>query len=208
MKLPQVVAASALATLMAAQAAERSIDKQVEVAASVDEVWEAWTTRDGIKSFFAPDANVDPRVGGAFQIYMDPLAEPGLKGADEMRFMALQPKKMISFDWNAPPHLAQARKQRTFVVVRFEPVSDKLTRVTLHHTGWGDGGEWDKTFDYFERAWPYVLGNLKKRFDGQPQDWAPWMEELRKMHAGVSNPSNAPKTAAEAASAPKPAPKQ
>jgi hypothetical protein len=125
-----------------------------------------------------------------------------------MRFMALQPKKMISFDWNAPPHLAQARKQRTFVVVRFEPVSDKLTRVTLHHTGWGDGGEWDKTFDYFERAWPYVLGNLKKRFDGQPQDWAPWMEELRKMHAGVSNPSNAPKTAAEAASAPKPAPKQ
>jgi len=208
MNLPQVVAASALATLMAAQAAERSIDKQVEVAASVDEVWEAWTTRDGIKSFFAPDANVDPRVGGAFQIYMDPLAEPGLKGADEMRFMALQPKKMISFDWNAPPHLAQARKQRTFVVVRFEPVSDKLTRVTLHHTGWGDGGEWDKTFDYFERAWPYVLGNLKKRFDGQPQDWAPWMEELRKMHAGVSNPSNAPKTAAEAASAPKPAPKQ
>ena len=208
MKLPQVVAASALATLMAAQAAERSIDKQVEVAASVDEVWEAWTTRDGIKSFFAPDANIDPRVGGAFQIYMDPLAEPGLKGADEMRFMALQPKKMISFDWNAPPHLAQARKQRTFVVVRFEPVSDKLTRVTLHHTGWGDGGEWDKTFDYFERAWPYVLGNLKKRFDGQPQDWAPWMEELRKMHAGVSNPSNAPKTAAEAASAPKPAPKQ
>jgi uncharacterized protein YndB with AHSA1/START domain len=208
MKLPQVVAASALATLMAAQAAERSIDKQVEVAASVDEVWEAWTTRDGIKSFFAPDANVDPRVGGAFQIYMDPLAEPGLKGADEMRFMALQPKKMISFDWNAPPHLAQARKQRTFVVVRFEPVSDKLTRVTLHHSGWGDGGEWDKTFDYFERAWPYVLGNLKKRFDGQPQDWGPWMEELRKMHAGVSNPSNAPKTAAEAASAPKPAPKQ
>jgi uncharacterized protein YndB with AHSA1/START domain len=208
MKLPQVVAASALATLMGAQAAERSIDKQVEVAASVDEVWEAWTTRDGIKSFFAPDANIDPRVGGAFQIYMDPLAEPGLKGADEMRFMALQPKKMISFDWNAPPHLAQARKQRTFVVVRFEPVSDKLTRVTLHHTGWGDGGEWDKTFDYFERAWPYVLGNLKKRFDGQPQDWAPWMEELRKMHAGVSNPSNAPKTAAEAASAPKPAPKQ
>jgi hypothetical protein len=34
------------------------------------------------------------------------------------------------------------------------------------------------------------------------------MEELRKMHAGVTNPSNAPKTAAEAASAPKPAPKQ
>lgn len=185
MKIAPAVAATALAiaSLGAALAAERSIDKQIDVAASLDEVWGAWTTRDGIRSFFAPDANIDARVGGAFQIYMDPLAEPGLKGADEMRFMALQPKRMISFDWNAPPHLAQARQQRTFVVVRFEPVSDKITRVTLHHTGWGDGGEWDKSFDYFERAWPAVLANLKKRFDGQPQDWTEWMEQLRKWHA-------------------------
>jgi len=195
MKLIRIAAASALAasTFGAAVAAERSIDKHVEVAASIDEVWDAWTTRDGIRSFFAPDANVDPRVGGAFQIYMDPLAEPGMKGADEMRFMALQPKTMISFDWNAPPHLAQARAQRTFVVVRIAPVSDKLTRVTLHHTGWGDGGEWDKTFDYFERAWPQVLGNLKKRFDGQPQDWTEWMNQLRKWHAEPKAAASAPK---------------
>lgn len=199
MNITQLVAACALGAAMlgAAKAAERSIDTQIEVAASLDEAWDAWTTRDGIRSFFAPDANVDPRVGGAFEIYIDPLAKPGLKGADEMRFMALQPKKMISFDWNAPPHLAQARKQRTFVVVRFEPISAKLTKVTLHHTGWGDGGEWDKAFDYFDRAWPHVLGNLKKRFDGQPQDWTAWMDELRKMHA------DAAKDATEAASAPK-----
>lgn len=199
MNITQLVAACALGAAMlgAAKAAERSIDTQIEVAASLDEAWDAWTTRDGIRSFFAPDANVDPRVGGAFEIYIDPLAKPGLKGADEMRFMALQPKKMISFDWNAPPHLAQARKQRTFVVVRFEPISAKLTKVTLHHTGWGDGGEWDKAFDYFDRAWPHVLGNLKKRFDGQPQDWTAWMDELRKMHA------DAAKDATEGASAPK-----
>ena len=82
MKIAPAVAATALAiaSLGAALAAERSIDKQIDVAASLDEVWGAWTTRDGIRSFFAPDANIDARVGGAFQIYMDPLAEPGLKG--------------------------------------------------------------------------------------------------------------------------------
>lgn len=174
---------AACALCGASQAAERSIDKQVEVAATLDQAWDAWTTRDGIVSFFAPDAKIEPRVGGAFQIYIDPLAEPGMKGADDMRFMAVQPKKMISFDWNAPPHLAEARKQRTFVVVRFEPVSDKLTRVSLHHTGWGDGGEWDATYAYFDRAWGGVLGNLKKRFDVGPQDWTQWMDQLRKMHA-------------------------
>ncbi len=104
-----------------------------------------------------------------------------MKGADDMRFMALQPKQMLSFDWNAPPHLPAARQQRTFVVLRFAPVSEKETRVSLHHTGWGEGGEWDKTFAYFDRAWDNVLANLKKRFESGPQDWSEWMKSLRKM---------------------------
>jgi len=163
-----------------ALAAERAIDKSIEIAATVDQAWAAWTTREGITSFFAPDARIEPRVGGAFQVYFDPMAEPGMKGADDMRFMALQPKKMISFDWNAPPHLPEARAQRTFVVVRFEPVTAQATRVTLHHTGWGDGGEWDKNYAYFNGAWGAVLGNLKKRFDSGPQDWTAWLEQLKK----------------------------
>lgn len=171
-----------LLSVASAGAAERSIDKEVVVAASVDEVWDAWTTRAGITSFFAPDARIDPKVGGAFEIYIDPLGAPGQRGADDMRFLALQPKKMLSFDWNAPPHLPAARQQRTFVVVRLEPVAEKRTRVTLHHTGWGDGGEWDKAYAYFDRAWSGVLGNLKKRFDTGPMDWTEWMASLRKMH--------------------------
>jgi uncharacterized protein YndB with AHSA1/START domain len=164
----------------AGQAAERAIDREVVVAATLDQAWEAWTTREGIVSFFAPDAEIEARVGGAFHIHIDPTAPAGMKGADDMRFMALQPKKMLSFDWNAPPSLPQARAQRTFVVVRFEPLGERETRVSLHHTGWGDGGEWDKAYAYFDRAWGNVLANLKKRFESGPIDWTEWMAQLRK----------------------------
>jgi len=165
----------------AVHATERAIDREIVVAATPEQVWDAWTTREGITSFFAPDAKIEARVGGAFEIYINPLAEPGLKGADDMRFLALQPPRMLSFTWNAPPSLPEARQQRTFVVVRIQPVSEKETRVTLHHTGWGDGGEWDKAYAYFDRAWGNVLGNLKKRFDSGPVDWTDWLEQLRKM---------------------------
>jgi len=174
-----LIATASLAPV--ALAAERAIDKEVVIAATPDEAWDAWTTREGIVSFFAPDARIDARVGGAFQIYINPLAEPGMKGADDMRYMALQPKKMVSFDWNAPPSLPEVRGQRTFVVVRLEPVGERQTRVTLHHAGWGDGGEWDKAYAYFDRAWGNVLGNLKKRFESGPVDWTAWLESLRKM---------------------------
>lgn len=172
------LAACALLPTVAA-AAERAIEKQVEIAASLDDAWAAWTTREGIVSFFAPEAVIDARVGGDFHIHFDPTAAPGGKGADDMRFLALQPKRMLSFDWNAPPHLPQARTQRTFVIVRFEPIGERVTRVSLHHTGWGDGGEWDQAYTYFDRAWGFVLGNLKKRFDSGPIDWTDWMTQLR-----------------------------
>ena len=173
-----LAAASLALAAVAVPAAERSLDKEVVVTATLDQAWAAWTTRDGIRSFFAPDAVVDPRVGGAFHIYMDPGGEPGMKGADDMRFMALQPKRMLSFDWNAPPSLPEARAQRTFVVVRFFPVDEGHTRVTLHHVGWGDGGEWDKAYAYFDRAWGSVLDNLKQSFETGPRDWTAWLQRL------------------------------
>ena len=179
--LPATLATLALAA-HAGQAQERSIDKQVVVAAPIEAVWQAWTSKAGIESFFAPEAEVEPRVGGAFHIHIDPYAVPGMKGADDMRFMALQPPTMLSFDWNAPPSLPEARQQRTFVLVRLAAVDGGSTRVSLHHTGWGDGGEWDKTYAYLDKAWGFVLGNLKKRFDVGPQDWTGWREQLKKSH--------------------------
>ena len=172
--------------LCAAQ--DRALQKEVTVAAPIDAVWQAWTTRAGIESFFAPEAQVEARVGGAFHIHIDPYGEPGSKGADDMRFMALQPPKMLSFDWNAPPSLPEVRRQRTFVVVRLADIDGKATRVTLHHTGWGDGGEWDKAFGYFDKAWANVLGNLKKRFETGPVDWSDWLAQLKKMHAAPAAP--------------------
>jgi uncharacterized protein YndB with AHSA1/START domain len=172
-----------------AAAAERSIDKEVVVAATLDEAWAAWTTREGVVGFFAPEAEVDARPGGAFHVHFDPTAPAGSKGADDMRFLAVQPKKMLSFDWNAPPSLPEARAQRTVVVVRFLPVAPDATRVTLHHTAWGSGGEWDEAYAYFDRAWGTVFANLKQRFERGPRDWTEWLLQLKKHHEEAPRPS-------------------
>ena len=179
---------AALAWAGFAHAAERSIDKEVVVTAPIQAVWQSWTTKAGIESFFAPEAEIEAKVGGAFHIHINPFGEPGMKGADDMRFMALQAPMMLSFDWNAPPSLPEIRKQRTFVVVRLADIDGKSTRVSLHHTGWGEGGEWDKAYAYFDRAWGNVLANLKKRHDSGPVDWTDWLARLKAPPAAASAP--------------------
>lgn len=174
------LAALLLAALPPGTAAqERAIVKTATVKAPVAEVWRAWTTAEGIKGFFAPDARVEPRPGGLFEIHFNPYARPGMKGADGMVFLALQEPRMLSFTWNAPPHLPEVRGQRTSVTVRLEPAADGATRVRLTHTGWGDGGQWDQAHAYFDRAWGSVLAGLEKRFAEGPKDWTDWLGQVK-----------------------------
>lgn len=156
----------------------KTINESITIKTTPAAVYKAWTTREGIRSFFAPDAVIEPRVGGLFEIHMNPFAESGMKGADDMRYLALQEDRMVSFTWNAPPSLPEARKQRTYVTVRMQPQGDE-TVVTLFHGGFGEGGEWDKTHAYFSRAWPNVLKNLKKSFEEKPFDWEPWLKQMK-----------------------------
>jgi uncharacterized protein YndB with AHSA1/START domain len=99
---------------------ERAICAETVVNASQDEVWDAWTTEEGVKSFLAPACNVDVRVDGPYEIFFDPEAELGRRGAEGAKILALQPEKMLSITWNAPPELSEVRKQWTHVTVRFE----------------------------------------------------------------------------------------
>ncbi|MCX7179355.1 MAG: SRPBCC domain-containing protein, partial [Proteobacteria bacterium] len=93
---------------LSASAAEPDIELTVSVKAPVAEVWKAWTTAAGITSFFAPEAEIDARPDGDFHVFMDPYAAPGMKGADDMRVLAVETEKLLSFTWNAPPSLAEA----------------------------------------------------------------------------------------------------
>ncbi|WP_051318771.1 SRPBCC family protein [Chitinimonas koreensis] len=166
------------------QAAESGIELAVTVKAPVASVWQAWTTSTGITSFFAPEAEVEARPDGPFRIIIDPYAAPGMQGADDMKVLAAEPEKLLSFTWNAPPHLPQARQQRTVVILRFAPEGEAATRLTLSHLGWGSSGEWPQARAYFEKAWPNVLGQLQRRFEtGQPQDWTAWRAQLKQWHA-------------------------
>lgn len=177
MRMVMAIVAAALA--LGAHGAERSIAREVVVKAPVEAVWMSWTTSEGIQSFFAPEARVEARPDGAFHVHFNPYAPPGAKGADDMRVLAVQEKKLISFTWNAPPHLPEVRAQRTFVTVRLAPASPTETRVSLHHSGWGEGSQWEQAYDYFDRAWGSVLANLQKSFSDGPIDWKPFLARMK-----------------------------
>ena len=87
--------------------------------------------------------------------------------------LAFEPPRRLAFTWNAPPTIPTIRDSgvHTLVYVELEPLAADKTRVTMTHTGWGVGEDWDKTYAYFDKAWEAVLSNLRYRFAVGPVNW-------------------------------------
>ena len=150
----------------------RVIEKEITVSGSPVDVWTAWTTNDGVRSFFAPDSVVELAVGGKYEIYFNSTMPYGGKGSEGCKVLTFAPGKNFSFSWNAPPAipLLRASGEYTRVDLEFKPVGAG-TNVSLRHTIEKEGEDWVKYYDYFMRAWDVVLGRLQLYFVSGPIDW-------------------------------------
>jgi uncharacterized protein YndB with AHSA1/START domain len=138
----------------------RLLMKSCVVHAPRKNIWAAFTTSDGAETFFAPEAHIELRLNGRYELYFDTGAEPGSRGSEGCHVLSFIPLEMLSFTWNAPPAFPEIRGKHTFVVVEFDEIEPCKTAVTLTHAGWGSGGQWDDVYAYFEQAWDIVLHNL------------------------------------------------
>lgn len=149
----------------------KRIEKEIVVPASLSDVWAAWTTVAGVKTFFAPEANVELRPGGPYEMLFGPDQPKGLQGSEGCEILTMRPMELLSFTWSAPPPWPDIRKERAIVVLQFYDLGKSKTRVTLTHLGFGQGKGWEEVHHYFIEAWPVVLGRLKDRFEKGPIDW-------------------------------------
>lgn len=146
--------------------------KQVEVAAEPRAVFEVFSSKKGIQTFFAQDGLVELAINGAYELYFDLEAKAGLRGNEGGRILCFVPGELLCFTWNNPPSIPSIRDHFSWVVIRFAPLAEKRTRVELIHLGFGAGPEWSRSLKYFDRAWTVVLSRLAHSFSAGSIDWS------------------------------------
>ncbi len=150
---------------------DRVIEHTREVALPIRDAFGCWTSTEAITGWLVNHARVEPWPGGAFEMYFLSDAPEGSRGSETCRVLALDPPRLFSFTWNAPPHMKHTRQRHTWVVVTFDAIDDTHTRVTLRHLGWpatswDDSPEWAETFAYFDAASGRVLDALVRYANG------------------------------------------
>jgi uncharacterized protein YndB with AHSA1/START domain len=142
---------------------DRILVIELLIPASVPDVWNAFSTRDGLVTWLAPDATVDLRPGG------DWLAQfPGTTGGGSI--VSFVPQHELVISALAPEKFPTVRATRTRAVFTIEPRGN-ATLVRLTQTGWQDGPEWDAAYEYLASGNGQLLATLHRRFVSGPIDW-------------------------------------
>jgi len=167
-----VIALAALAraagpvTVITDSAPHKSLKFEVLVPASLDAVWEAFTTSTGLSTWLTPGAVVDLRQGGEWTAHF-----PGGKTGGGT-ILSFAPRRELVMSAMAPERFPTVRAERTTAAWRFIPQGPASTLVQLEQTGWKDGEEWDKAYNYLAQGNAQLLETLRRRFVDGPLDWA------------------------------------
>jgi len=137
---------------------KRTIDLEVEVTGTPEQVWQAIATGPGISSWYVPHT-IEERTSGAMSASFGEGPEMQVQGRvaewDPPRKLVLDggdPDVGMAFEW-----LVEAQDGGTCI-------------VRLINSGFGGGAEWDDQYDAMHEGWKLFLANLRlhlEHFPGQ-----------------------------------------
>ena len=130
----------------------RGVDATIDIDATLEEVWQALTTGEGIARWFAPYATVTPGEGGSVSIGWDP------KEMWSQPITVWEPMRRMQTASEMP--LPDGRVMRLTVDYYLE-VQDGRVRVRLVNSGFDDSSSWDDYIDGLDAGWTFFLFNLK-----------------------------------------------
>lgn len=138
---------------------DRVIELTIDIDATLEEVWDALTTGEGIARWFAPYAHVTPGEGGSVSVGWDP------KEMWDTPITVWEPLQRMQTASEMP---AKEGGVVRLAVDYYVEVHDGRVRVRLVHSGFDDSGAWDDYIDGLDAGWSFFLFNLRHALERHP----------------------------------------
>ena len=128
----------------------RTIEKEIFIKASPERVFEAFTSSDALANWWSmAESELDLRPGGRWRFKWT--------SGDQVHgiIVEIDPPRRLVMDWDEGEEMNDTR-----LTVEFH-AENGGTRVRLHDTGYGSGGDWDALYDGVTSGWGKALEGLR-----------------------------------------------
>lgn len=137
------------------------------IEAPIEAVWSALTTGEGLRSWLAPHAEIDLRVGGLMRTNYNPKGALGDPETIENRILSFEPGRMLSIQVSKAPVKFPFPNaiNRMWTVLYLEASEPTRTHVRVVGLGFGPDEESQKMRAFFEKGNAVTVDQLRRRFE-------------------------------------------
>lgn len=147
--------------------ADQPLVSHAVIDAPVADVWKAFTTTEGIKSWMVAEGDFDLRIGGKMRTGYQPGTDLNGPSAIENTVLAFDPERMLTIRNTKAPEKFPFKDAigKVWTVIYFEPVGESRTKVIIRMIGYQHGEEFAKMKAFFKRGNQQTLDGLVKYFE-------------------------------------------
>lgn len=140
---------------MTTKTGTRTIEVEIQIEASAEQVWKALTEAEELQRWFPLEARVTPGVGG--EIFTG--WGPGIQGSSKI--VEWKPERRLRTTWFEQPAGTVAPTGSPLMVDYLLEAGGGTTTLRLVHSGFGADATWDEEFDGVRSGWAFELRSLR-----------------------------------------------
>ncbi len=134
---------------------------------SVELAFDYFTKEELITQWLTVKANIELTEGGDYELFWTPDDPDQTNNSTYgCKILAFEKPYFLNVEWRGnADHKSFMNNVRplTNVTVHFNKIGENSTKITLLHTGWRKGEDWDTARQYFINAWNGAFTVLKSR---------------------------------------------
>jgi uncharacterized protein YndB with AHSA1/START domain len=142
------------------------IVSEAVIEAPPSEVWAVWSTGAGLRTWLAPHAEIDLRIGGLMRTNYNPQGTLGDPSTIENVVLSFEPDRMLSIRVARTPEgfpFATAI-QEMWTVIYLDPVDSGRTRIRVVGLGFNSAEESQRMRAFFQSGNDATVRQLQDRF--------------------------------------------
>lgn len=146
---------------------EKVLRHEILLDASLQTAWD-WCTKDELLSkWAAPKVHMELRTGGYRVANYDATKPLTDSSSIVLPLISFLDKELMVFKINLNknfPEAARTTDGNLYFIFQFKKISEKKTAITGSMLGWGEGPDWEKTYQFFVEGNKWTFEQLVKNF--------------------------------------------
>ncbi|KAB2879141.1 SRPBCC domain-containing protein [bacterium] len=131
----------------------------------IDTVFSYFSDNTLLSKWLTLKADVEMKVGGKYELFWTPEdPDPTNNSTYGCKVLAFERPYYLTVEWRGNADQKKFMnnvRPLTTVTLLFTSLSATKTKITLLHTGWHHGNEWEAARQYFTKAWSGAFKRLE-----------------------------------------------